>query len=448
MSFRVESVLSDGEWLELSSNPDLWNRDNIFTLIVGQNATGKSRLLRKIVSHYIFRDQSSERDRFLHQNPQASWNYYRHLSPEEEVKVGPLSESAPSNVIAVSTGRYDRFPSPIQANKKKLAADYHYIAPSTNGSLSSLTRSLIAIIEGLQDYGTKSSKLADIFIYLDFAPMLDFKFVFEHNEPSEIRPSLSKTMDLLGGDYTQTYLDFDKDDVLDRYTRFRESSKKKNKFNIEINLGYSHLWQKTQELDDILYFLKAGLARVSDLTLIQLKSKSRLRLSQASSGQQCMLTMILGIAGAIRHESLICIDEPEISLHPKWQEDIIRQLQVAFSEYYGCHFIIATHSPQILSGLTTSNGFVLSLEDRRLYQSDEYSRKSADFQLAAIMNAPGQNNEYLIRLVLTILSKISKREELSSEDKRKIIWLAKLQLELAEDDPVWHLIEQAKMLGL
>ncbi len=42
---------------------------------------------------------------------------------------------------------------------------------------------------------------------------------------------------------------------------------------------------------------------------------------------------ILGISTEIRDNSLICIDEPELSLHPKWQEKYMKLLMNTFSDY-------------------------------------------------------------------------------------------------------------------
>lgn len=448
MFFRIATVATDRKLIELSSPSSGEDRENIFTLVVGQNATGKSRLLRKVVSQFIFKGQGSPRDRYIHNNPGASWKYYGELSPHQDVVLDALSIAAPTNVIAVSTGRHDRFPSPNYTRKNAIITDYHYIAPSGGGSLSSLTPSLIAIIEGLQDYDRKSDRLAEIFTYLDFAPIMDIKFAFD---TSGVDPYWKKTpsrnVDLLKDDLFLHSLDPVKIDIMEKYSRFHDYASSKNKFNLEINLSRRHIGEQFEVLSDLVELLKAGLVRISDLTLSQLTTGNRLRLSQASSGQQCMLTMILGIAGAIQHGSLICIDEPEISLHPKWQEDIIAQLQAAFSDYKGCHFIIATHSPQIVSGLTTSNGFVLSLEDNKLYHSGEYAKKSADYQLAQIFRAPGQGNEYLIRLALTLLSKLAKRERLGDDDLLRSQWLMEIQSEISDTDPVWHLIEQVRILG-
>ncbi|MWT62345.1 AAA family ATPase, partial [Escherichia coli] len=81
-------------------------------------------------------------------------------------------------------------------------------------------------------------------------------------------------------------------------------------------------------------------------------------INDASSGQQCMLLNILGIASSIEDNALILIDEPEISLHPEWQENYIQLLIDSFTHVKGCHFIIATHSPQIVAKLKNKNCFV------------------------------------------------------------------------------------------
>lgn len=159
-----------------------------------------------------------------------------------------------------------------------------------------------------------------------------------------------------------------------------------------------------------------------------------------------MLTIMLGIAGSIRNGSLICIDEPEISLHPQWQSSIVKQLQEVFSDYHGCHFIIATHSPQLVSGLATESGYVLNLEEKKLYHSYEYAKRSADFQLAEIFHSPGQNNEYLLRITLLLLTKITRRDKLDQEDEATIQKLFSIKSKMSDTDPVYHLIRQLEAL--
>ena len=446
MAFVIEAVAHDHAWIPLTYEGNLHHQQNVFSLIVGQNATGKSRLLRKIVSHYIFDNQFSERGRYIHENPMASFNQYGHLSENEEVVVGKWSFLAPSKVIAVSTGRHDRFPAPNTKETSGRMDRYHYIAPSERGSVSSLTRSLTAITSGLETHPWKFRSLAGIFEYLGFEPILDFRLSLDPSIKNQWAKAKETSQTEIAWNDSHQGFDHDKQMLVDKYFYLLDNISRLKNLSYEIHLREVNLARNHISLTDIAEMLRTGLVRVTDLNLNVSKDRSRLKLSQASSGQQCMLIMILGIAGSIEDNSLICIDEPEISLHPKWQTDIIGQLQYAFSEYQGCHFIIATHSPQIVAGLTADNGFVLSLEDKKLYSSKEYSNRSADYQLAQVFNAPGINNEYLIRVTLMLLTKISRREALNREDREQLDMLGQLKASLASNDPVRHLIDQVQML--
>lgn len=55
----------------------------------------------------------------------------------------------------------------------------------------------------------------------------------------------------------------------------------------------------------------------------------------------------------ISRNSVILIDEPENSLHPKWQIDYVKKLYELFY-YYQPKVIVATHSPLILNGAEIS----------------------------------------------------------------------------------------------
>lgn len=126
---------------------------------------------------------------------------------------------------------------------------------------------------------------------------------------------------------------------------------------------------------------------------------------------------------------------------------MVKQLQEVFSNFSGCHFVIATHSPQIVSGLTSSNGYVLNLEEKKLYHSIEYAKRSADFQLAQVFHTPGQNNEYLLRIALLLLTKLARREDLNHEDQQYIKMLVAVRKNMSDADPVYHLIGQVEALS-
>ncbi|MHC4404443.1 MAG: AAA family ATPase [Planctomycetota bacterium] len=67
-----------------------------------------------------------------------------------------------------------------------------------------------------------------------------------------------------------------------------------------------------------------------------------------SSGEQHEVVMLYELLFKLRPDSLILVDEPEISLHVAWQEQFLRDLQ-EMTELSGFDVLIATHSPQIIS---------------------------------------------------------------------------------------------------
>lgn len=61
----------------------------------------------------------------------------------------------------------------------------------------------------------------------------------------------------------------------------------------------------------------------------------------------------------IKDNALYLLDEPENSLSPKRQQELLRFLEDS-SRFFGCQFIIATHSP-----------FLLSIKGAKIYDLDE-----------------------------------------------------------------------------
>lgn len=182
-----------------------------------------------------------------------------------------------------------------------------------------------------------------------------------------------------------------------------------------------------------------------DLQNIELtRSKSNLSypISLASSGELCILFNILSIAGAITDNSIILIDEPELSLHPAWQTDFLPLLEKIFSNYKECHFIIATHSPQITSSLSPRNSYIVNLENNpaTLLNEPHASAQSSDYQLAYIFNAPGHKNEILLTQIIDLLSQIRDGRELDNnfiEETEKLLHFYNL---VPANDPVKKLL--------
>ena len=64
-------------------------------------------------------------------------------------------------------------------------------------------------------------------------------------------------------------------------------------------------------------------------------------------------------------DSLILIDEPEISLHPTWQSYIFKVYKNLATKFNN-QIIIATHSPQLVASTPNENLIILTKEDERI----------------------------------------------------------------------------------
>jgi len=66
-----------------------------------------------------------------------------------------------------------------------------------------------------------------------------------------------------------------------------------------------------------------------------------------SSGERHVLLLLYRLLFVVRPDSLILVDEPELSLHIVWQQEFLRDIE----KVLGCislDILIATHSPQII----------------------------------------------------------------------------------------------------
>ena len=74
---------------------------------------------------------------------------------------------------------------------------------------------------------------------------------------------------------------------------------------------------------------------------------SDLNVEMLSSGEQHQLVLLYDLLFDISENSLVMIDEPELSLHVAWQREILTDLQ-AMADLSHFRVLLATHSPQII----------------------------------------------------------------------------------------------------
>jgi predicted ATP-binding protein involved in virulence len=72
-----------------------------------------------------------------------------------------------------------------------------------------------------------------------------------------------------------------------------------------------------------------------------------LPVTSLSSGEQHELVLLYELLFKVNPDSLILIDEPELSLHIAWQQQFLQDLQ-KITQLASFDVLIATHSPQII----------------------------------------------------------------------------------------------------
>lgn len=86
----------------------------------------------------------------------------------------------------------------------------------------------------------------------------------------------------------------------------------------------------------------------STILIDETGKSNEIPVDKLSSGEQNELVLFYELLFKSKNDSLILIDEPEISLHISWQNSFIEDLK-AISSLNNLEILIATHSPDIIS---------------------------------------------------------------------------------------------------
>lgn len=188
---------------------------------------------------------------------------------------------------------------------------------------------------------------------------------------------------------------------------------------------------------------------IKSLSLYLCKNGKRYSFDDASSGEKHILYSFANIFNSIKKNSLILIDEPEISLHPNWQIKYIDFLKNVFKDYNSCHFVIATHSHFLVSDLNPESSSLITIEtdekNNKIINTIDYSTYawSAENILYNVFSMRTTRNYYFdldIRKLLYLISH-QKREEIL---QIKSLYNKLNRYVLDESDPLIYILNEAK----
>lgn len=436
---------------------------NIYTCIVGKNGTGKSRLLRSIVKDHL----------------KNSWG-----------DTGDIR-----SVISVSTSSFDKFP--IYSGSK-YSDSYTYLGirdvNPRNVSSGYLNKISYEMFSGDERVGERISKLDGILDYLGFDN--DFIFLFDSLFKQDVLHRLQVngcSREYLEDYFSsgRTYVDVSfidkltslpsevKYDILDFIMNVRYGRRKKIVVEssvlkepsivglytnnslvgqidyIDANEHYvgddrcldfyireTGLFHVDEYYLRVFFAVKIGLLILRNISFFQ--DGEVVDIQDASSGQQSVILSILGLVSNIKDGAIVLIDEPEVCLHPEWQERYIDILMNIFDEYKGCHFIIATHSPLVISQLKKDNCYIMSMKDKEARPASLFNRRSSDYQLANVFDHPGHKNEYVIRTLTKALLSIQKSEAISKDRMDEIQHIISIKEEFDSSDPALNMLNMVE----
>lgn len=387
-----------------------------FTMVLGPNGTGKSNLLRLIIEIFkIAHEKSTHKE--VTKYPKGKYlleyflndGYYTILNTLgnsfDKVDVDVENNSSdgkgirifkdgvdisfdlaaiPKSILAVSIMLNDKFP--VFSNGD--FSIYHYLgvksSPNTAGTRSYITKTIEMVFKAASKKGfiEDTAELLkflelDLSLYISYYPrykhifykgnmtvelMDDFfndytKYLKRETEPwsinnykniKEVEPELiPKLVDLLN--YISPRLQFEYEGSRTKFYDFDIFDKSTDVLEHLRFLPY------LQKLDLLSY------------PAIVLQKEGRFFSSEdSSSGEYHLISTIIGILACISDNSLILIDEPEISLHPNWQMKYIDLLNQIFKNYPSCHFVVCSHSHFLVSDLRPENSTIISLTKQKI----------------------------------------------------------------------------------
>jgi len=460
------------------------------TLLIGSNGTGKSRLLKGVID--IFNDLHNHNSSvniakpamnsgfeicYFIGNDKIMVNYDRF---EYELYINGIQTHIsnillPDKGIVASYSLHEKFIPKEDSIFQKSRGNrydnsfYEYlgIKSQRNFAFSSanISKSLDLITAAISEKGFDKD-LLQVFKTLRFNPALTITYIVKKNRELfagnltsyEVRKVLEESdYKKSGFSYsTLSSLGVADDDFLEEVTQslnqIANTFKEKFRFSIDISFDQSSSNNDlTRIYKDISLLRKLNLLSYGKIDVYKENASQLFGQSQdlhtMSSGEIHLITSLLSLAAVVKNNSLILIDEPEISLHPNWQIKYMDLINRIFKSSKGCHFIIASHSHFLASNLLPNSSSILLLKEAKngkikaevLESAYGWSAENVLYNVFGVATTRNHYFEVDLNKLLKLISERSNRLE-------DIILLTNKfkQFKLNDDDPLSLLIRDAE----
>lgn len=444
------------------------------TVVLGENGSGKSTLLRDLALTFRGLGGAPERRR-----RSAGWSILRALEVAvdgqelrrldrgevrrlqfEPAESGDLARFLPSRVIALSFTPFDKFPywePPLAKGAPAHREDefYVYLGFKTESGRTSAKSRLLKTVDQLlfsPMIAEKASRVTSVLSAIGYGPRLTVSYSLS----PQLRVALRERDRPAGAPRTRSAPDPERIarqmQMFDTFPELRGSFPRlatSEHLKVEAQFGEDEFGISFDP--EVLRQLQSvGVLSVSAVELYKLDNDRPADLLELSSGELNILSGFLGLAVHLIEGCLILIDEPENSLHPAWQIRYAEMLDAVLDRFDGCHCIIATHSPLIVSGAARAGSSLVRLDqDPVAALASDFAEESPDATLVNAFDVVTAKNSYVRQLALEALTLVENGEAEGERAQKIAARLAHIQEQIPADDAIRSVVSAlvARILG-
>lgn len=439
------------------------------SLIIGPNGIGKSSILSKIQKNFYELYRLSD-SKVIEPHMIKSDYEIHYMIGKNIVKIKSLfskkefllndktvafsSEFLPNKMLAVSMLLNDKF-NFIKSDPEKQNNSYEYLGIKSSSNAAMLGKVEKAVFENLLFTTTKKEfnrDLKGITDFLQVKPIIRIQFkvyypeVFIKDNIFSLKQKIKEKMPYkkLSAQEIEDIKIFI--ELLNEKQSHLSFNKDIKKFFLIFDLKNTFEYTYMLDLIKVIKLLiKYNIIEYEDL---QLKKDRYFSLNIASSGENQFFNTMVRILSKIEQDSIILIDEPEVSLHPNWQYKYISGINDIFKNYPSCHFVIATHSHFMVSDIEPNFSSIISVRfdkdnliKTHLHRENTFGWSPDDI-LYNIFFMKSSRNHFLEMDLRELLYLISHQSKDLGRIEKHIEKSENLTLKV--EDPLFKIINKAK----
>lgn len=299
-----------------------------------------------------------------------------------------------SSMICFSGTIHDRFPKPQKSDSD---AKYFYFGNKTNNNMFSEIypfRQLVGhLFAAKPDYAARSQMAGQIFQSIGLASVIELQLALPpSHEPRDSEPPIQfRTALTLDGRYSRSAI------------------------------------PTSCTLVNII-FKKAG---------------TEINLENLSSGERMYVLVVLALCFCLEDESLVLFDEPENSLHPKWQSEIIRDIHsITRNLALDATVVIATHAPLVVSSTPNVDSLIRDLPSTEDWLKFDLFGKNSDAVLETQFGLFSPRSLVVTNAIQKCLQALVMSDFQPEEFKKSADLLAGLKIDFDSTDPLFSAVKE------